>query len=364
MTQILIFLSVFSSIILGTTYGSLVLFTRLFTVLTPYSIWIYIFGLLSSALFIGSLLLSNASNPPNFLPFIYQYGAVWIGVMVTILVTSFLALFVALLFRLTYTSWWHVGIFIGGIIILNIIGLYTSFHPRIVEYSVTLKWQHNWHGKKMVMIADTHYGNIYNQKEAKKLVETINTIAPDIVLIPWDFFDGPTIDFDAVAGEFTSIQAPYGVLFSNGNHEEYRNTSPILAALEKANIKILNNKKLTIDGVDFIGVTYHDTETKAGLESTLKNIKLNQNTPNILLKHKPTLHSTLQNYPIDLVVSGHTHRGQMWPFSLIAWSVYWKYVHGINKDTNLTSITTSGVGTWWAPQRVGTRGEVVVIHIQ
>jgi hypothetical protein len=139
MTQILIFLSVFSSIILGTTYGSLVLFTRIFTVLTPYSIWIYILGLLSSALFIGSLLLSNTSNPPNFLPFIYQYGAIWIGIMVTILITSFLALFLALLFHLTYTSWWHAGIFIGGIIILNIIGLYLSFHPRIVEYSLALQ---------------------------------------------------------------------------------------------------------------------------------------------------------------------------------------------------------------------------------
>jgi uncharacterized protein len=364
MAQIIIFLSVFSSIILWTTYGCLILFTRLFTVLTPYSIWIYIFGLVSSTLFIGSLFLSNSSNPPSFLPFIYKYGAVWIGVMVTILMTSFLALFVALLFRLTYTSWWHAGIFIGGIIVLNIVGLYISFHPRIIEYTISLKWEHNWHGKKIVMIADTHYGNIYNKKEAKSLVNTINTIAPNIVLIPWDFFDGPTIDFTWVAKEFSSIKAPYGILFSNGNHEEYRNTTPILAALEKANIKILNNKKLTIEGINFIGVTYHDTETISWLQRKLESIWIDKKAPNILLKHKPTLHKVAENYGIDVMVSGHSHKGQMFPFSLIAWSVYGKYVYGINTDKTLTSITTSGVWTWWPPQRIGTRGEIVVITIQ
>lgn len=78
----------------------------------------------------------------------------------------------------------------------------------------------------------------------------------------------------------------------------------------------------------------------------LDSLSLESSKPTILLKHKPTLHDTLQKYPIDLVVSGHTHRGQLWPFTYIPDLIYGKYVYGYNQDASLQSITTSGVGSW------------------
>ena len=184
--------------------------------------------------------------------------------------------------------------------------------------------------------------------------------------------------------QFTNITAPRGLLFSNGNHEEYRNTPQILEAMSHPvddivdisptsviqkilhsthTIAVLNNAKVEIDGIVFAGVTYHDTETSAGLEKNLDTLHLDRSKPTILLKHKPTLHSTLEKYPIDLVVSGHTHSGQMWPFSLVTYFVYGKYVYGQVIQNGLTAITTSGVGSWGPPQRVGTRSEIVVIEI-
>ena len=140
--------------------------------------------------------------------------------------------------------------------------------------------------------------------------------------------------------------APHGVIFANGNHEEYQHTDDILAAFSGAGITVLNNRKITLDGMNFIGVTYHASETIEGLQNTLDTLRLKAGEATILLKHKPILHSTLEKYPIDLVVSGHTHRGQMWPFLYIPTLVYGKYVYGMNVDNWLTSITTSGVGTW------------------
>lgn len=96
---------------------------------------------------------------------------------------------------------------------------------------------------------------------ARGLVEKINALNPKIVLISGDFFDGPAIDYASVAQQFTNITAPDGVLFVNGNHEEYQDTQAMLDALERAHIRVLNNEKEMIDGVTFAGVTYHTTET-------------------------------------------------------------------------------------------------------
>lgn len=196
------------------------------------------------------------------------------------------------------------------------------------------------------MVADTHYGNIYDEENAQKLVHQINSLSGEIVLIPGDFFDGPKIDFIKVANEFSNIQAPYGVIFSNGNHEEYRNTEGMLQALEKAHIQILNNKKITLNGLNFAGVTYTATETEHGLRTMLDAMDIHPSEATILLKHKPSLQKVLESYPIDLVVSGHTHRGQMWPFSLIPRMIFGKYSYGFFEEGRLNSITTSGVGTW------------------
>lgn len=105
-----------------------------------------------------------------------------------------------------------------------------------------------------------HYGSIYKQKHARRLVHEINTLDASIVLIPGDFFDGTQADFTSIASEFKTIQAPHGVVYSPGNHEEYKNTSDMMEALQQANIQVLDNKKITIEGIDFIGVDYHSTE--------------------------------------------------------------------------------------------------------
>lgn len=115
---------------------------------------------------------------------------------------------------------------------INAWGIYSSWVPRIKKYSIKIDKEHNWHGKKIVMIADTHYGNIYGVREARLLVERINALDPEVVLIPGDFFDGPLIDYASIVKEFGCIRAHHGVLFANGNHEEYTHTKQILKTIK------------------------------------------------------------------------------------------------------------------------------------
>lgn len=229
---------------------------------------------------------------------------------------------------------------------INLYALHISFSYRLTYYTVPLTKKHTWHDKNIVLISDTHYGNIYSLKHAQKLVEKINSLKPHIVLIAGDFFDGPKIDFAAIAYEFTKIQAPHGILFVNGNHEEYRHTQEMLEALQKAGIKILNNKSMIIDGIQFLGVPYHETDTSSELKKALDTFSLDTTLPTLFLKHKPTHHTVIEKYPVDIVVSGHTHAGQILPVYLAARIVYGKYVYGMVQKNGLTSITSSGVGTW------------------
>lgn len=363
MSGFIIFFILFSGILISWNTIITLLIARAFSLQKRYRLYALVITTLFSLAFIWGMLWAN-TVPWSLFSFLYYCGSLWVG---AITLTGIWVLWLLALSRILKTKVSHGYFFWISIVFLvsiNILGLVFSAYPKITEYSIDIPWEHSWHGKRIVMIADTHYGNIYDSDDARKLVHQLNTLSGSIVIVPWDFFDGPKIDFQSVANEFRSIQAPHGTYFVNGNHEEYRNTSEMLSAITQAGIHILNDATVTIDGIAFAGVTYQATENREWLIQALNSLNLNKDVPVILLKHKPTLHDVIGDYPIDLVVSGHTHYGQMWPFSLITRAIYGKYAYGYVSSWSLQSVTTSGVGTWWPPQRIGTRSEIVVITIR
>jgi predicted MPP superfamily phosphohydrolase len=83
-----------------------------------------------------------------------------------------------------------------------------------------------------------------------------------------------------------------------------------------------------------------------------------------LIKHAPTILSEVESKNFDLVVSGYTHNGQMWPGSYIAKKIFKEFSYGLNFLNKMAVVTTSGTGTWGPPQRIGTRSEIVVITLK
>ncbi len=361
--RIFIFLIVFSGVALSWSYAITLLIVYTFLPFSDFlSILLFLSSLGAMSFLIGTIW--SHTHPHRVFALLYKYWSIWLWALTIAGLVALAFLMVAIFTGIVYIHPLHLSFYALLVFWLNVHGLWNSTHPKIREYSIDIHTPHAWHGKKIILVSDMHYGNIYTSEDAKKLVDTINTLSWEIVLIPGDLFDGPEIDYVWVAREFERIQAPYGVIFTNGNHEEYSNTLWILKAIEGAGITILNDKKIILGGMIFAWVSYHDTETPLGLTRVLDGLSLDPDMPIILLKHKPTLHTILSGYPIDLVVSGHTHRGQMWPFALITDLIYGKYVYGLSVDGNTSSITTSGVGTWWPPQRLGTQSEIVVITIR
>jgi predicted MPP superfamily phosphohydrolase len=223
----------------------------------------------------------------------------------------------------------------------------------------------NWIGKKIVFVADTHFGHVRGLRFAQKLARAITAEQPDLVLIGGDFYDGTPMDYQAIAQAFAQYPSTHGTYFITGNHEEFRDKHPFITAVEQAGMYVLNNERVTLDGITLLGVDYFDSSEPARFDKVMSELTHDQkNGPVILLKHVPDLLTISEHHGVALQLSGHTHRGQTWPFSLVTRWMYHGYDYDLKPFRSMQVYTTSGAGTWGPPQRLGTRGEIAILTLQ
>ncbi len=244
---------------------------------------------------------------------------------------------------------------------LTIYGLINARIIRVTKVRVTLpNLPDYWKNKTAIVAADLHFGQVLKQGTAKKVVKKINSLNPEIVLIPGDFYDGMHNNFEHPANEFKHIKAPSGSFFSSGNHELYAGYKLCEQAIKNAGIKILENKVIELKGLQIIGLAYA-SETNQSVAIQLEKIKFKKNLPSVLLKHVPNHLNAVEKAGVNLQLSGHTHLGQVWPFRYITKKVFKGFDYGLNKLGNLQVLTSSGVGTWGPPMKVFTKSELVEI---
>jgi hypothetical protein len=225
---------------------------------------------------------------------------------------------------------------------------------------------------KVVLISDLHLGAIRSESRLEEVVARINRMEPDLVLISGDIFDDDyrEIRHPARASELLrQIKATYGVYASLGNHDGGETFPQMLQFLENSNIRALLDEHVTVDGlVTVIGRLdsspigeYGGLERRAfadllpGLEPDL---------PRIVLDHRPS-HIDEYGNDVDLILSGHTHKGQIFPANLITNLLFVvDYGHYQKDPASPHVIVTSGVGTWGMPMRVATNCEIVEIVLQ
>ena len=183
------------------------------------------------------------------------------------------------------------------------------------------------------------------------------------MLISGDLFDGSKADLDALIQPWKALSAPAGVYFVTGNHEEFADRARYLDAVERAGIRVLNNEKVEINGLQIVGV--HDAELHAPplFHALLRGARLDRNRPSILLAHQPLNLSIPDEEGVSLQLSGHTHGGQLWPWTWVAARVHGRFNCGLNQFGKLLVLTSNGAGTWGAPMRVGTISEIVLIRL-
>jgi predicted MPP superfamily phosphohydrolase len=223
-------------------------------------------------------------------------------------------------------------------------------------------------GKKMVFVADIHHGDHFSRERLSKLVEKINSLEPDIILLGGDFIGKGSHYIKPCFEELKKLEAPLGKYGVLGNHDHYTSDEITRENMRKAGIAVLDNDarwivygggRIKVGGV---GDYYHSTQW---IEPTIEDVREEDFV--ILLSHNPDYAEEIQNHKVDMVLSGHTHGGQVTFFGL--WAPYipsrygQKYRYGMVETEYTKVYVTSGVGCTGYAVRFFARPEICLIEL-
>lgn len=306
----------------------------------------------------------------NIFTIIYYFSAsLWYGVLTNLLVVFSLVWLVVGFGKIFNFS---IDLKFFGILAILIACIYVGYgiwnanHPRIKYITVKLKnLPDNWRGKTAVQISDLHLGHILGQDFLKRVITQINNINPEIVFITGDLFDGMDGNLGFHLEPFRDLKVPQGVYFITGNHETYFGTVKTYNILRKTKINILDDQLKDVAGLQLIGISYHEREEKKDLAAIISGLEnFDRTKPSVLLYHSPVQIAKIQATGIDLMLAGHTHRGQIFPYNFITSLVYHGYDYGLKKNGKMIIYTTSGTGVWGPTMRTGNQPEIVVIKFE
>jgi predicted MPP superfamily phosphohydrolase len=248
--------------------------------------------------------------------------------------------------------------------------LLNAVWPRVVRINVAMpNLPPQWRGRTAALVSDLHLGHIRNGRFVRRVVNKLLTLESDIVFVAGDLYDGVAADFEKLARPWAELvsspnAAVLGVYYIAGNHEEFYRNAEYLPPLVRSGIRVLNNEKVEVDGLQLIGVHYGDAVNADRYRSMLRAMNLDRRRASILLLHAPVRLPISEEEGISLQLSGHTHGGQLFPWTLIAKRVWQKFNHGLQRFGSLQVFTTYGTGTWGPPLRLGTRPEIVLIKFE
>lgn len=315
----------------------------------------------------SSLIVGRMSG----LTFINIVGAYWMACFYLLLLLVPLAHITVILLRLTRlprhrTQKWAGIVTMGLVVFFLVYGTYNAYSPVVRNYDIKMeKGSSTLDSLHIAMAADTHFGLLSGKNHAERLVKEINALHPDLILLPGDLFDDdiqPFLDQN-IDQTLSKLHAPYGVYASLGNHDKHDGTiKELIETLEESGIEILYDEKVEVQGqFTLIGRKDRTERDRLPLDSLMDGVNLTK--PTILLEHQPYELDKAERAGVDLMVSGHTHGGQVFPGNLITDAIYendWGYF----QKEQLQTVVTSGFGFWGPPIRIGTRSEVTSIQVQ
>jgi predicted MPP superfamily phosphohydrolase len=166
------------------------------------------------------------------------------------------------------------------------------------------------------------------------------------------------------AEPLNKLTAPQGVYFVAGNHDQFGDDAKFMQAVKAAGVRVLNNEKVEVDGLQIAGVPYRNATQEAHLAATLQDMNLDRQRASILLVHAPDHPAVAEAAGVSLQLSGHTHLGQFIPWSWFARKMYRQFVYGLSRIGKMQVFTSSGAGTWGPPLRLGSNPEIVMLQFE
>jgi uncharacterized protein len=323
-------------------------------------------ALLSVSFVVASLLAWRSSHVS--VRVLYRISAVWLGFLSFCFLAACACWTVyagARLVGLYPNRRVLVATFLGVALLASLYGVINAAWTRVRRVAVKLpNLPESWRGRVAALVSDTHLGHVRGARFLQRIVTTLTRLQPDIVFIAGDMYDGTVAKVHELAAPLAKLAVPWGAYFVAGNHEEFNDSSKYFDAVAGSGVRVLNSERVTVDGLQIVGVHYRDSTNDDRFRAALRGAGLDRNRASILLTHAPDRVSITEEEGFSLQLSGHTHGGQFFPFTWITSRLYGKFVYGLQRLGNLLVYTSYGAGTWGPPLRVGTRPEIVLLQFE
>ncbi len=259
---------------------------------------------------------------------------------------------------------------ISSFIIASSLSARAIYEARFVKLEkVNIKLKNLKNSYKIVQLSDIHIGGLIDENFIKELVQRVNKLKPDLVVITGDLVDIKLDQAQNALDALENFSSRYGTFFIVGNHEYFHGIEAIITAVKVRGIRVLENENVYVGeegkGFNLAGVydifAYRVKHHLPDLKKALKGKK--EDSPTILLAHQPKYIQEVTD-GVDLMLSGHTHGGQLYPFRFLV-KLQQPYISGLHQhNPNLQIYVNKGTGFWGPPMRLGASSEITEIILK
>jgi len=225
-------------------------------------------------------------------------------------------------------------------------------------------------GFTIAQLTDLHLGPMRGRSFVQQVVSRTNALKPDLIAITGDLVDGSVVELSGDTEPIRSLTAPEGVFFVTGNHEYFNDFAGWMKHLPELGLRVLHNERVTIRrgkaAFDLAGVDDGMGGRLApGYGADLPKALLGRDPGRtvVLLAHRPSVVFEAAEHRVGLMLAGHTHGGQIWPFSYFV-RLAEPYVSGLHNHDGTQIYVSEGTGFWGPPMRLGTTAEITLVTLR
>ena len=276
-------------------------------------------------------------------------GFAWVGFTTTVLV-NLVSLFLPISQKVRFLGLAFAAILALAAVLNNrmIMSRYFTIRNSKIKQPV-----------RIAQISDLHVTGPKAKMQFEKVMTQVLLENPDVIVISGDLIDVPRVPTAESFDILHQIRTP--IIFVTGNHDYYAGADYVQSFLEERGVHVLRGAQKTIKGITFVGVD--DPTGKVKLESTINKMKLPATKYKVLVYHQPRKVNYVVSKGFDLMLSGHTHAGQMYPFNYVV-RLQFKYVVGFHRIKNMILYINPGTGTWEIPMRIGSKNTIAVFDLK
>jgi len=252
--------------------------------------------------------------------------------------------------------------------VLSLVALVQGLRPPVVhDYEVTLPGlPRERDGLTLVAASDLLLGGVITEHWLASRIAQIDALHPDLVVLVGDVVDQSPAPVEAMLPTLQRLHAPLGVWVVTGNHEHYAGVARCVALFEAAGFQVLRDRAVAVvPGLVLAGVDDLSARPRSGtvLSPVVATLTGRPAGATILLSHSPVQAEIAAQAGVGLMFSGHTHNGQIWPFTYLVGLRYPRLVGRYEID-GMSLIIGRGTGTWGPRMRLWSPGEILRIRLR